>query len=173
MSSAPVARRAVIASRSESATDAVGKTAPGPASMRIPGLVGFDHCLKRPAVLRQGVFAFHVVAVAAQSWRLGLVIPKRFEKSAVSRNAIKRRWREAFRVRRHDWADEFGGADLVIRMTAPLVAKRDPKDETPAPTAQQRARFDAGDLLTTFTQRLRTKQVSDQRLFAQRVPEKS
>jgi len=125
----------------------------------IPGPVGFDHCLKRPAFLRQGVFAFHVVAVEASAWRLGLVIPKRFEQSAVARNSIKRRWREAFRVRRSAWADEFGGADLVIRMTAPLVPKRDPKAAvaTPALTAQQRARFDAGGLLTTFAERMRKR----------------
>jgi ribonuclease P protein component len=165
-----VARRAVIASRSEraalTATESVSLSgaAPLPAgssaargAVSIPGPVGFDHCLKRPALLRLGVFAFHVVAVEASAWRLGLVIPKRFEQSAVTRNSIKRRWREAFRVRRGDWTDEFGGADLVIRMTAPLVAKRDPKSAEPALTSQQRARFDAGALLTTFAERMRKR----------------
>ena len=156
-SSAPVARRAVIASQSEAATESVSSAPRARGAGSIPGLVGFDHCLKRSPVLRQGVFAFHVVAVEAAAWRLGLVIPKRFEKSAVARNTIKRRWREAFRVRRDDWTREFGGADLVIRMTAPLVPKRDPKDPTPAPTARQRGRFDAGASLTTLTERLRTR----------------
>ena len=42
--------------------------------------------------------------------RLGLSVPRRVG-SAVKRNKIKRRLREAFRLARHDWP---GGYDLVI-----------------------------------------------------------
>lgn len=142
---------------------------------RIPGPQGFDHCLKKPAVWRRGVFAFHVVFVESPAWRLGLVVPKRFEKSAVARNTIKRRWREAFRRQRAAWAVEFGGADLVIRMQAPLVPRTPPsrrvsgvaKKGTPvqAPpavptvvtTARGRGVFDATGLLAGLGERLRQR----------------
>ncbi len=78
----------------------------------------------------------------APVWRLGLVIPKRHVRSAVKRNTIKRRWREAFRRQREAWADEFGGADFVIRMHAPLA---------PRPA------FDANAILTTLAERLRSR----------------
>ena len=91
---------------------------------------------------RSGAFAFHVVFGDAPGWRLGLVIPKRLVRSAVGRNTIKRRWREAFRRQRDAWAYEFGGADFVIRMHARLA---------PRPA------FDANAILTTLSQRLRSR----------------
>ncbi len=73
------------------------------------------------------------------------MIPKRFVRSAIARNTIKRRWREAFRRQRAAWATEFGGADFVIRMNAPLA---------PRPW------FDANAMLTTLSERLRSRGVS-------------
>ena len=70
------------------------------------------------------------------------MIPKRFVRAAVARNTIKRRWREAFRRQREAWATEFGAADLVIRMHAPL---------TP------RFVFDAQAMLTALGERLRSR----------------
>ena len=116
---------------------------------RIPVAEGFDACLKRASIYRNGAFAFHVLFSDAPGWRLGLVIPKRQVRSAVARNAIKRRWREAFRRRHEAWATEFGGADLVIRMhTAP----------------PSRPAFDAGAILTTLSERLRSRGVSGRAL---------
>ncbi len=118
-------------------------------SARIPGAEGFDRCLRQASVYRSGAFAFHVVFGDAPGWRLGLVIPKRFVRSAVGRNTIKRRWREAFRRQRAAWATEFGGADFVIRMHAPLA---------PRPA------FDANAILTTLSERLRTRGVAKRNL---------
>jgi len=146
----------------------------GARDARIPRVEGFDHCLKSPAVLRHGVFVLHVRFVDAPVWRLGLVIPKRFERSAVARNAIKRRWREGFRRCRAAWASEFGGADLVVRMGAPLAprtavgpAPRGKRPGAPSkvvadrakrpPTARQRAAFDTTRPLLTLAERLRSR----------------
>lgn len=117
-------------------------------SARIPGAEGFDRCLGLASVYRNGSFAFHVGFGAAPLWRLGLVIPKRHVRSAVARNAIKRRWREAFRRQRDAWAGEFGGADLVIRMNAPMPAR-------PA--------FDANALLAGLAERLRSRRAGARR----------
>ena len=70
------------------------------------------------------------------------MIPKRFVRSAVVRNTIKRRWREAFRRQRDAWTTEFGGADLVIRMHAPLSLR-------PA--------FDANAILKLLAERVRSR----------------
>lgn len=73
------------------------------------------------------------------------MIPKRHVRSAVARNTVKRRWREAFRRQRQAWASEFGGADLVIRMhTKP----------------EPRRAFDANAILTTLAERLRSRGAS-------------
>ena len=87
----------------------------------------FERVLRRPALHRDGPFALHVCPAESgggvPGWRLGLVIPKRYEASAVARNTIKRRWRDAFRRGRTAWADEFGSIDLVVRLQSPLVPK--------------------------------------------------
>jgi len=49
--------------------------------------------------------------------RLGLIIAKRFAPSAVTRNAIKRVIREAFRQRRH----ELPARDYVVRLHAKVA----------------------------------------------------
>ena len=86
------------------------------------------------------------------AWRLGLVIPKRFVRSAVARNAVKRRWREAFRQRRVGLAEEFGAADLVVRLQASLQPK-----VVPAVPVAPESTFDAAALLDAFAARLRVR----------------
>ncbi len=159
--------RAVIASPSD-ATSAPG-VAPR-AAVSLVGAAEFDRCLACRPLWRDGAFALHLLrhrsvepvagagpdaapSVAAPVWRLGLVIPKRYEASAVARNTIKRRWRAAFRAGRDAWAGEFGSADLVVRMQAPLV----PKAERPAMPAKLRARrrFDPQAALASLIERLR------------------
>lgn len=56
--------------------------------------------------------------------RLGIVVPKRYAKTAALRNAIKRQGREAFRL----MAGEFPSCDLVLRLTRALgdIKSRDP-----------------------------------------------
>lgn len=102
----------------------------------------------------------------APMWRLGLVIPKRYEASAVARNTIKRRWRDAFRRGRVAWAAEFGGADVVVRLQGPLVP-RPPKvagksrgvvPVVPLPAVvRARERFDPATLLAALVERLRSR----------------
>ena len=64
-------------------------------------------------------FAIHLKASAdSRSWRLGLVIPKRWEARAVARVAIKRVWREAFRCERGTLEKLGKHHDLVVRLCA-------------------------------------------------------
>lgn len=131
----------------------------------------FDRCLRRPALFRSGAFALHlewiadVDTLAAPAWRLGLVIPKRYEASAVARNTIKRRWRDAFRQGRTVWAAEFGSADVVVRLQAPLMPKpvkaargmaKTPVVALPA-RVRARDRFDPVALCAGFVERLRSR----------------
>ncbi len=52
------------------------------------------------------------------------MIPKRLVASAARRNAIKRRWREAFRLSAASLDAQFAACDLVVRMTARPGAPR-------------------------------------------------
>jgi ribonuclease P protein component len=52
------------------------------------------------------------------SWRLGLIVPKRFEPSAVRRNALKRVWRDSFRRECQTLLALNCGHDLVIRLVS-------------------------------------------------------
>ena len=83
--------------------------------------------MQRPAFHRSGAFALHLCRIESAAvdpgWRLGLVIPKRYEASAVARNTIKRRWRDSFRRGRVAWAAEFGSVDVVVRLQGPLMPK--------------------------------------------------
>lgn len=142
----------------------------------------FDRCLRRPAFHRSGSFALHLcwidasmqaptaVLPPAPMWRLGLVIPKRYEASAVARNTIKRRWRDAFRRGRVAWAAEFGSVDVVVRLQGPLVPKppkvagrsKVARPIVPLPAAaparvRARDRFDPVPMLATFVERLRSR----------------
>ncbi len=83
------------------------------------------------------------------------MIPKRYEASAVARNTIKRRWRAAFRTGRAAWAGEFGSADLVVRMQAPLAPKAE-RAATPAKVLVRR-RFDPQAALASLIERLRRR----------------
>ena len=150
-----------------------------PRAARMLSPAEFDRCLRRPALYRDGPFALHLSwidaphgdATPTPAWRLGLVIPKRYEASAVARNTIKRRWRDAFRRSRAAWARELGSADLVIRLQAPLVPKA-PKPTrrrggassavpSPAPAmparVRARDRFDPVEILSVFVERLRRR----------------
>ena len=106
----------------------------------------------------------------APMWRLGLVIPKRYEASAVARNTIKRRWRDAFRRGRVAWAAEFGSVDVVVRLQGPLVPKppkvagkgKRVEAVTPPPAVaparvRARDRFDPAPMLVAFVERLRSR----------------
>ena len=189
-SSGLVAPRAVIASPSDaypehparprtegdSASDAASPAVPtGDARFqrdaRLTTPAEFERCLKRPALYRSGAFAFHLCPADADralsahtpAWRLGLVIPKRYEASAVARNTIKRRWRDAFRRMRAALACEFGSADLVVRLQSPLVPKAKPSAKgraTPGPATlparvRGRDRFDPNALLVALVERVR------------------
>jgi len=103
----------------------------------------FSSALSTPPRARNGRFALHIKPIiltdadfragacanlppqyeAGMPWRLGLVVPKRFEASAVRRNTIKRVWREVFRTRRERLLALSPGQDLVVRLTASLKAK--------------------------------------------------
>lgn len=160
-------RRAVIASPSDVG---VAPVAPGGfAILRSPAQ--FARCLDRRPLVRDGAFALHVAfgdgsaggadagaRASAGGWRLGLVIPKRHEPSAVARNTIKRRWRAAFARIHAACAREFGAADIVVRLSGPLVPKSAPAavkaDLAPA-KRRARSRFDPQALLVSLVDRLR------------------
>lgn len=142
---------------------------------RMLGPADFELCMRRPALHRSGCFALHFcwIEMAREgltdrepAWRLGLVVPKRHEASAVARNTIKRRWRDAFRRGRDAWSREFGSADLVVRLQSPLipstkiVGKGRPKPvRSPAVPARVRARerFDPAAALEGLVDRLRSR----------------
>jgi|GEM_PF-3059415 len=64
-------------------------------------------------------FAIHLRASSeSENWRLGLVIPKRWEARAVARVAIKRAWREGFRCKRGTFERLGTRHDLVVRLCA-------------------------------------------------------
>ena len=149
-----------------------------PRNARMATPAEFDRVLRRPALFRSGAFALHLEWIvpmtdagpgrcAAPDWRLGLVIPKRYEASAVARNTIKRRWRDAFRRGRAAWAAEFGSADLVVRLQGPLVPKAAKAAVRNAPKTppvavlparvRARDRFDPVALLGAFVDRLRSR----------------
>jgi ribonuclease P protein component len=144
---------------------------PSRGDMTLPGPADYDLCLRRPAVLRSGPFALHLswrtTLTEPPAWRLGLVIPKRYESSAVARNTIKRRWRAAFVRTRSSWADEFGSADLVVRLQSPLVPKvastAKNKGVAPQPVislpakVRARDRFDPQATLVLLAERLRSR----------------
>jgi ribonuclease P protein component len=120
----------------------------------------FDRCLTQRALVRDGAFALHVHRHAADdldgpaAWRLGLVIPKRFESSAVARNTIKRRWRAAFREGRAGWMSEFGAADVVVRLHAALARRGEPLAEAPA-RVRARSAFDPHAVFGLMATKLR------------------
>ena len=135
--------------RDGAAAKAVGSNFPR--ARRLLSPAQFSAVLSGPLALRASAFALHVVerttpgalpadvsadlsAIApdtATGWRLGLVIPKRFEASAARRNAIKRRWREAFRLRAASLEAQLPASDLVVRMTVRLSTPK-----RPAPSRQ-------------------------------------
>ena len=72
-------------------------------------------------VVRGRSFDLHYrVTGAAQTARLGLIVPKRFARASSLRNAIKRQGREAFRLA----AAGIPSCDLVLRLTRPVVGVR-------------------------------------------------
>lgn len=78
----------------------------------------FESALHERPVARTRSFALHARPAVGRSWRLGLVIPKRWEVRAVSRVAIKRVWRETFRRQRTTLQKLGRHHDLVVRLCA-------------------------------------------------------
>ena len=74
--------------------------------------------------------------------RLGMIVAKRFAPLAVSRNAIKRVLREAFRHRRH----RLPAGDYVFRLHAPI-------GDTSLSRLKRRVRAEADQLLDRATTR--------------------
>jgi len=65
------------------------------------------------------LFVGHILSRGDDAnWRLGLIVPKRFEPSAVRRNAVKRVWRDSFRRESQTLSELHSGHDLVIRMVS-------------------------------------------------------
>ncbi|MFA7532646.1 MAG: ribonuclease P protein component [Castellaniella sp.] len=79
------------------------------------------------------------VPAAAQA-RLGMIVAKRFAPLAVSRNAIKRVLRDAFRHRRH----RLPAGDYVFRLHAPI-------GDTSLSRLKRRVRAEADQLLERAT----------------------
>jgi ribonuclease P protein component len=72
-------------------------------------------------VVRGTSFDLHYrVTEAAQTARLGLIVPKRLARASSLRNAIKRQGREAFRLS----AAGIRSCDLVLRLTRRMVSVR-------------------------------------------------
>ncbi len=70
-----------------------------------------------------GLFIGHAMRRAdSPNWRLGLIVPKKFEPDAVRRNALKRVWRDFFRRQLEDLDRLDRGHDLVVRLAAKPVA---------------------------------------------------
>ena len=144
-----------------------GLVSQGPQVVTLCVPAEFERCLGRPPLHRSGAFALHCARHvddgrtdqgALPIWRLGLVIPKRFEASAVARNTIKRRWRAAFQRDQATLSAEFGGADLVVRMQGRLIPKSTPPAQAAAlAAAKLRARtlFDPQAMLHSLAERLR------------------
>jgi ribonuclease P protein component len=66
-----------------------------------------------------GLFVGHLrLREDTSQWRLGLVVPKKFEPNAVRRNALKRVWRDLFRRELGSLEELNAGHDLVIRLFA-------------------------------------------------------
>ena len=151
-----------MASEDARPASASGPRVAGIVVLRVPA--EFTRCLGVPPLHRSGPFALHFARIVDGSgttspvWRLGLVIPKRYEKSAVARNTIKRRWRAAFRQCHALMSAEFGSADLVVRLRAPLLPKSTATDVAAAlKPAKRRARalFEPQAMLLALAERLR------------------
>lgn len=98
----------------------------------------FVKALKQKALVRNPRFALYVfepeqntageakvdvfLATGPKIWRLGLVVPKRYEASSVRRNAIKRVWREAFRCRSE--LLNLPGRGLVARLLSSIAPEQ-------------------------------------------------
>ncbi len=98
----------------------------------------FVKALKQKALVRNPRFALYVfepeqnaagvanieafLAPESRVWRLGLVVPKRYEASSVRRNAIKRIWREAFRCRAE--LLNLPGRGLVARLLGTIAPEQ-------------------------------------------------
>lgn len=77
----------------------------------------FSEVFAARRVWRSDRFALHFKENGLSHPRLGLVIAKKQARTAVSRNAIKRQAREAFRLRQAS----LPAYDLVLRLTRPVT----------------------------------------------------
>lgn len=95
--------------------------APLPAQARLHRPSEFALALKGKRLARGALFVIssprqYPAEPSLTTARLGLVVAKRFAARAVTRNAVKRVIREAFRLRRH----QLPPRDLVFRLQARL-----------------------------------------------------
>lgn len=129
-SSAPVAPKAAIVS----ASDRRAPAAPGADRPRLAGYAFPRPCrLTQPAeyaavfaqrrLVRGRWLTLHLLARPADAGcRLGLVVPKKLLRTAVSRNRVKRLIREAFRQQRASLVT----ADYVFRLAARPAPRGEP-----------------------------------------------
>jgi ribonuclease P protein component len=88
-------------------------------SSRILNAKDFSAVMRARMRFGSGLFVGHVKPRAhTNQWRLGLVLPKKFEPSAVRRNALKRVWRDLFRRELPALEQLPFGHDLVVRLVA-------------------------------------------------------
>lgn len=134
-----------------------------PRQVRLTEAAQFSAALKLRPIVRNARFALHVyqggvnrgqavglAVLPRQVWRLGLVIPKRFEASSVRRNAIKRVWREVFRLKQSDLGErEQLGGDLVVRFLAPFTVAEKSLEQL-----KRQCHEDAQDLVGQLIDRL-------------------
>ncbi len=57
--------------------------------------------------------------------QVAISVPKRFFKTAVARNRLKRQIREAYRLHKTEWYEKLAAADLHIAVMLVLVAKEE------------------------------------------------
>lgn len=92
------------------------------------------HAVPEVAELSTGVVSPAAEAVESQhrtalsGWRLGLVVPKRQARRAVTRNLVKRQVREA--MRQH--LSQLPPGDWVVRLRAPVEVQQFPSAASPA-----------------------------------------
>lgn len=87
-----------------------------PPAARVADPAGYAAALRGRRVARGDLLALHVATPAMPAARLGLIVGKRLAPLSVSRNAIKRVLREAFRVQRHT----LPARDYVVRLQAKI-----------------------------------------------------
>jgi len=81
--------------------------------MRLSGGGAFTRVYQEKVRASAGPLLIYAAPNELNHPRLGLAVPRRVG-TAVTRNRIKRRLREAFRLMQHDWPSSTPGYDVVI-----------------------------------------------------------